>query len=62
MPKPICAASRNASPPGREDYQQFLTIRLTAAPNVVHVTTALAIRAAKQEPGVPIAVNPPEAE
>jgi DNA-binding Lrp family transcriptional regulator len=45
-----------------EDYQQFLTIRLTAAPNVVHVTTALAIRAAKQEPGVPIAVNPPEAE
>jgi DNA-binding Lrp family transcriptional regulator len=44
-----------------EDYQRFLTTRLTAAPNVVHVTTALAIRAAKQEPGVPIAVTPPEA-
>ncbi len=44
-----------------EDYQRFLTTRLTAAPNVVHVTTVLAIRAAKQEPGVPIAVTPPEA-
>lgn len=43
-----------------EDYQRFLTTRLTSAPNVVHVTTALAIRAAKQEPGVPIAVTPPE--
>ncbi len=41
-----------------EDYQRFLTTRLTAAPNVGHVTTALAIRSAKQEPGVPIPTTP----
>ena len=47
-----------------EDYQRFLTTKLTAAPNVGHVTTALAIRSAKQEPGVPIPTAPlsPEAE
>ncbi len=39
-----------------EDYQRFLTARLTAAPNVGHVTTA--IRSAKQEPGVPIPTVP----
>ena len=45
-----------------EDYQRFLTTKLTAAPNVGHVTTALAIRSAKQEPGVPIPTAPvPEA-
>jgi len=43
-----------------EDYQRFLTTRLTAAPNVGHVTTALAIRSSKHEPGVPI--PPPAAE
>lgn len=41
-----------------EDYQRFLTTKLTAAPNVGHVTTALAIRSAKQEPGVPIPTTP----
>lgn len=45
-----------------EDYQKFLTARLTAAPNVGHVTTALAIRSAKQEPGVPIPTTAVEAE
>ena len=35
-------------------YQEFLTTRLTAAPNVSHVKSALSIRAAKSEPGVPI--------
>ncbi|MGE4529035.1 MAG: Lrp/AsnC family transcriptional regulator [Rhodospirillaceae bacterium] len=45
-----------------EDYQKFLTARLTAAPNVGHVTTALAIRSAKQEPGVPISTAAPERE
>ena len=35
-------------------YQRFLTTRLTAAPNVSHVKSALAIRSAKSEPGVPI--------
>ena len=35
-------------------YQEFLTTRLTAAPNVSHVKSALSIRASKSEPGVPI--------
>ena len=38
-------------------YQRFLTTRLTAAPNVSHVKSALAIRTAKAEPGVPVAVD-----
>ena len=35
-------------------YQRFLTTRLTAAPNVTHVKSALAIRTCKSVPGVPI--------
>ena len=35
-------------------YQAFLTTQLTAAANVSHVKSALSIRAAKSEPGVPI--------
>ncbi len=35
-------------------YQAFLTTKLTAAANVSHVKSALSIRAAKSEPGVPI--------
>jgi DNA-binding Lrp family transcriptional regulator len=35
-------------------YQRFLTTKLTAAPNVSHVKSALAIRTAKTVPGVPI--------
>ena len=37
-----------------DDFQQFLTTRLTPARNVSHVKTALAIRSAKGLPGVPI--------
>lgn len=37
-----------------DDYQRFLTTRLTAAPNVAHVKSALAIRTGKLKPGVPI--------
>ena len=37
-----------------DDFQQFLTTRLTSAKNVSHVKTALAIRSNKAEPGVPI--------
>lgn len=40
-----------------DSYQRFLTTKLTAAPNVAHVRSALAIRAAKQRPGVPIALE-----
>ncbi len=35
-------------------YQRFLTTQLTAAPNVSHVKSSLAIRTAKHMPGVPI--------
>lgn len=38
-------------------YQTFLTTRLTPAPNVSNVKSALAIRTAKMEPGVPIPVE-----
>ncbi len=38
-------------------YQQFLTTKLTTAPNVSQVKSALAIRSAKQLPGVPIAAD-----
>ena len=37
-----------------EAYQTFLTTRLTTAPNVNHVKSALSIRVSKCEPGVPI--------
>ena len=37
-----------------ETYNQFLTTRLTSAPNVSQVKSALAIRSAKLLPGVPI--------
>ncbi|MBF0304174.1 MAG: Lrp/AsnC family transcriptional regulator [Alphaproteobacteria bacterium] len=40
-----------------DDYQRFLTTRLTAAPNISHVKSALGIRSSKQEPGVPIDVQ-----
>jgi len=43
-------------------YQRFLTTRLTPAPNVNHVKTALAIRTSKSEPGVPIEVDSPPAD
>ena len=43
-------------------YQRFLTSKLTPAPNVSHVKTALAIRSTKTEPGVPIPVEPPKGE
>jgi DNA-binding Lrp family transcriptional regulator len=46
-----------------DDYQRFLTTRLTAAPNISHVKSALAIRTSKLQPGVPIDVDAgPEAE
>jgi DNA-binding Lrp family transcriptional regulator len=37
-----------------DDYQRFLTNKLTKAPSVNHVKSALAIRTAKSLPGVPI--------
>lgn len=38
-------------------YQQFLTSKLTAAPNVSQVKSALSIRSTKAAPGVPIELD-----
>jgi DNA-binding Lrp family transcriptional regulator len=40
-----------------DSYQRFLTTRLTAAPNVSHVKSSLAIRSSKYAAGVPIIVD-----
>ena len=37
-----------------QSFQQFLTSRLTVAPNVASVKTSLTIRTSKNEPGIPI--------
>ncbi len=37
-----------------QSIQQFLTSRLTSAPNVESVKTSLTIRTSKHEPGIPI--------
>ena len=42
--------------PDWETYQVFVTEKLTAAPNVANVKSALTIRASKQVPGVPVMV------
>jgi len=39
--------------PDWDSYQRFLSGRLTAAPNVAHVKSALVLRASKAAPGVP---------
>lgn len=39
-----------------DDYQHFLTGKLTAAPNVTSVKSSLCIRTAKEDPGVPVDV------
>lgn len=40
-----------------DDYQEFLTHKLTAAPNVTSVKSSLAIRTSKRKPGVPIEID-----
>lgn len=40
-----------------DSYQRFVTEKLTAAPKVANVKSALAIRSAKHLPGVPVAVD-----
>jgi DNA-binding Lrp family transcriptional regulator len=37
-----------------QSFQEFLTSKLTSAPNVTSVKTSLTIRTAKDEPGVPV--------
>jgi len=45
-----------------DSYQQFLTTKLTAAPNVAHVKSSMTVRTAKLMPGVPIDVDGVEEE
>jgi DNA-binding Lrp family transcriptional regulator len=40
--------------PDWDSYQRFLSSRLTSAPNVSHVKSALTLRVSKDEPGIPI--------
>jgi len=40
--------------PDLQSFQQFLTSKLTPAPNVASVKTSLTIRTSKNEPGVPL--------
>lgn len=44
-----------------ETYQSFVTTKLTAAPNVANVKSALAIRGSKFEPGVPVPLQTADA-
>src|SRR4029077_11338620 len=45
-----------------DSYQRFLSAKLTAAPNVSHVKSALMLRVSKFAPGVPLADASPDAE
>ncbi len=40
-----------------EAYQNFVMKKLTAAPNVAHVKSSLAIRSSKANPGIPVDCN-----
>jgi DNA-binding Lrp family transcriptional regulator len=41
-----------------DSYQRFLSVKLTAAPNVAHVKSALLLRVSKSAPGVPLGEVP----
>lgn len=41
-----------------DTYQRFLSAKLTSAPNVNHVKSALTLRVSKHKPGIPIADTP----
>jgi len=45
-----------------DEYQTFVTSKLTAAPNVAQVKSALAIRSSKRLPGVPVNVRQAESQ
>ena len=42
-----------------QSFQEFLTSKLTPAPNVASVKTSLTIRTSKYEPGVPLSTGTP---
>src|SRR6266566_5663364 len=48
--------------PDWDSYQRFLSAKLTSAPNVSHVKSALMLRPSKQDPGVPVPDQPSPAD
>ena len=44
--------------PDWDSYQRFLSAKLTSAPNVSHVKSAMMLRLSKDEPGVPVTERP----
>jgi DNA-binding Lrp family transcriptional regulator len=48
--------------PDWDSYQRFLSAKLTSAPNISHVKSALILRLCKNDPGVPIADQPSSGE
>jgi DNA-binding Lrp family transcriptional regulator len=44
--------------PDWDTYQRFLSVKLTASPNVSHVKSALMLRLSKSDPGIPIPEQP----
>src|SRR5713101_2405301 len=48
--------------PDWDSYQRFVTRKLTPAPNVNQVKSALVLRASKSLPGVPLGEEPSEAD
>jgi DNA-binding Lrp family transcriptional regulator len=44
--------------PDWDSYQRFLSAKLTSAPNVSHVKSALMLHPSKHEPGVPVSEQP----
>jgi len=42
-----------------DSYQRFLSAKLTSAPNVAHVKSAMTLRVSKTEPGVPVGDDHP---
>ena len=45
--------------PDWDSYQRFLSAKLTSAPKVSHVKSALMLRLSKDEPGVPVSEQSP---
>ena len=48
--------------PNWDSYQRFLSVKLTSAPNVNQVKSALVLRVSKSAPGVPLDEAAPDAE
>jgi DNA-binding Lrp family transcriptional regulator len=48
--------------PDWDSYQRFLSEKLTSAPTVSHIKSALMLHLSKSDPGIPISEHPPTRE